>query len=54
MIFVALANRGTVALAALDEPLAALHRNLMGHLARAELADLIRLLEKVRATLPDE
>src|SRR6266481_3581208 len=34
VIFVALADPGTTALAALDEPLAALHRNLLGHLAR--------------------
>src|SRR5437764_2085740 len=35
VIFVALADPGTTALAALDEPLAALHRHPLGHLARA-------------------
>ncbi len=51
--YVALAERGTEALAALDGPLDALHRELMGHLSRAELRELIRLLEKVRAPLTE-
>src|SRR5262245_37109533 len=48
VIYVALAERGTLALAELDEPLDTLHRKLLGHLSRAELQELIRLLEKVR------
>ncbi len=51
VIYVALAERGTEALAALDEPMAALHHRLLGHLSRAELSELIRLLEKVRGPL---
>jgi DNA-binding MarR family transcriptional regulator len=51
VIYVALADRGTTALAALDEPLIALHRKLLGHLSQAELKELIRLLEKVREPL---
>ena len=51
VIFVALAERGTTALAALDEPLMALHRKLLGHLSGAELKELIRLLEKARQPL---
>jgi DNA-binding MarR family transcriptional regulator len=51
VIYVALADHGTKTLAALDEPLAALHRKLLGHLSRAELQELIRLLEKVRGPL---
>jgi DNA-binding MarR family transcriptional regulator len=51
VIYVALAGRGTRALAALDEPLVALHRRLLGHLSQAELKELIRLLEKVREPL---
>ena len=51
VIYVALADRGTKALAALDEPLAALHHQLLGHLSQAELKELIRLLEKVRGPL---
>src|SRR5690242_2851839 len=44
VIYVALADRGTDALAALDAPMAALHDELLGHLSRAELRELIRLL----------
>jgi DNA-binding MarR family transcriptional regulator len=51
VIHVALADQGTRTLAALDEPLAALHQKLLGHLSQAELRELIRLLEKVRAPL---
>jgi MarR family transcriptional regulator, 2-MHQ and catechol-resistance regulon repressor len=39
-------------LAALDEPLLALHKKLMGHLSQAELKELNRLLEKVREPMP--
>ncbi len=48
VIFVSLTEHGTKTLAALDEPLAALHKKLLGHLAHGELMDLIRLLEKAR------
>src|SRR6266849_2432284 len=51
VIFVALTDHGTKTLAALDEPLVALHRKLLGHLSQAELKELIRLLEKVRESL---
>ena len=34
-----------------DEPLAALHHTLVGHLSQGELKELIRLLEKVREPL---
>jgi DNA-binding MarR family transcriptional regulator len=54
VIHVALADRGTEALAAVDEPLAALHRKLLGHLSQAEVKELIRLLEKVREPLAGE
>jgi DNA-binding MarR family transcriptional regulator len=54
VIHVALTAAGSEALAALDEPLAELHRKLMGHLTRAELSELIRLLARVRESLaPD-
>jgi DNA-binding MarR family transcriptional regulator len=49
VIYVALKDHATTTLAALDEPLMALHRKLLGHLSMGELKDLIRLLEKVRA-----
>ena len=51
VIYVALADHGIKALAALDEPLAALHHQLLGHLSQAELKELIRLLERVREPL---
>src|SRR5215475_8597062 len=44
VIYVALTDRGSEALAALDEPLTALHHKLLGHLSQAELKELIRLL----------
>lgn len=48
VIYVALTDHGTTTLTALDEPLVALHRKLLGHLSQGELKDLIRLLEKAR------
>jgi DNA-binding MarR family transcriptional regulator len=49
IIYVGLTDHGATTLAALDEPLMALHRQLLGHLSGAELNELIRLLEKARA-----
>jgi DNA-binding MarR family transcriptional regulator len=51
VIYVALTDHGMTTLCALDEPLAALHRKLLGHLSQAELKELIRLLERVREPL---
>ena len=51
VIHVTLAGPGTRTLAAVNEPLLALHRKLLGHLSQAELKELIRLLEKVREPL---
>ena len=51
VIYVALTDQGMTTLAALDEPLVALHRKLLGHLSQGELKELIRLLEKVREPL---
>jgi DNA-binding MarR family transcriptional regulator len=51
VIYVALTDRGATTLDELDEPLVALHQTLLGHLCRAELRELIRLLEKVREPL---
>src|SRR6201993_3986295 len=50
-IYVALTEQGATTLAELDEPLAALRHKLLGHLSRAELQELIRLLAKVRGAL---
>jgi DNA-binding MarR family transcriptional regulator len=51
VIYVALTDQGLTTLAALDEPLVALHHQLVGHLSQGELKELIRLLEKVREPL---
>ncbi|HEY7328320.1 MAG TPA: MarR family transcriptional regulator [Gemmataceae bacterium] len=51
VIYVALTDQGAKTLAALDAPLVALHHQLLGHLSRPELKELIRLLEKVRQPL---
>ena len=51
VIYVALTDQGITALAALDEPLVALHHKLVGHLSQGELKELIRLLAKVREPL---
>jgi DNA-binding MarR family transcriptional regulator len=51
VIYVALTDKGAATLAELDEPVLALHGELMGHLSRDELKELNRLLEKVRGPL---
>src|SRR5438270_5981364 len=51
VIYVALTDHAITTLAALDEPLVALHDKLVGHLSQDELKELIRLLEKVREPL---
>jgi DNA-binding MarR family transcriptional regulator len=53
VIHVALTEEGSRTLAEVDGPLDALHHKLLGHLSRAELQDLIRLLEKVRGPLAE-
>lgn len=45
--------KGIEVLAALDEPVVALNKKLLRHMTRTELAELIRLLEKMRHP-PDE
>jgi MarR family transcriptional regulator, 2-MHQ and catechol-resistance regulon repressor len=54
VIYVTLTQRAITTLAALDQPLVALHRQVLGHLSQAELTELNRLLEKVRAPLQGE
>jgi DNA-binding MarR family transcriptional regulator len=51
VIYVALTDQGVDALAALDEPMLALERKLLGSLSQSELKELIQLLAKVRAPL---
>jgi DNA-binding MarR family transcriptional regulator len=54
VVFVAITTAGLDRLNEMDEPLSALHKQLIGHLTRAELRELIRLLEKARAPLAGE
>lgn len=54
VIYVALTDKGRSTLSALDEPLEELHEKLIGHLSKAELKELIRLLEKARGPLSAE
>jgi DNA-binding MarR family transcriptional regulator len=51
VIYVTLTEQGSATLAALDEPVAELHRTIMGRLSGAEMRELTRLLEKVREPL---
>jgi DNA-binding MarR family transcriptional regulator len=48
VVFVDITPEARALLAELDEPLLALHRELLGHLSEKELRGLIRLLEKAR------
>jgi DNA-binding MarR family transcriptional regulator len=49
--YVAFTDKGQKTLAVLDEPLQELHKQLIGDLSKAELKELIRLLEKARGPL---
>jgi DNA-binding MarR family transcriptional regulator len=56
IVYVELTETGAAVLRQLDEPVLELHRRLIGHLGRAELKELSRLLEKARlhlGELPD-
>ncbi len=50
VIYAAITAKGLTVLENLDEPVLELHRKLLGHMTRAELKALIRLLEKTRAS----
>jgi DNA-binding MarR family transcriptional regulator len=54
VIYVALTEKGRKTLAVLDEPLRELHKTFTGHLSKAELKELIRLLEQARGPLSAE
>src|SRR5262245_33244795 len=53
VVFVAITAQGLDLLGKLDEPVAALHTRLIGHLSPAELRELSRLLEKARQPLDE-
>jgi MarR family transcriptional regulator, 2-MHQ and catechol-resistance regulon repressor len=48
VVYVEITSKGLALLKQLDAPLEELHRGLVGHLTRAELKELSRLLEKAR------
>ncbi len=48
VVYVEITPQGRELLEQLDEPVAQLHRTLIGHLTRSELSELSRLLEKAR------
>ena len=50
VIYVEITTKALKVLADLDQPLLELHQKLMGHLTKAELKELIRLLEKARGS----
>jgi DNA-binding MarR family transcriptional regulator len=50
VVYVEITAKAQGILKKLDKPLEQLHRQLVGHLSRAELASLARLLEKARHT----
>ena len=54
VVFVQLTEKAKRLLKKLDEPDAALHKQLIGHLTRRELKELSRLLEKARVNLLPE
>jgi DNA-binding MarR family transcriptional regulator len=53
VVFVEITPKALDLLGRLDEPVAALHRRLIGHLSPAELRELSRLLEKARRSLDE-
>jgi MarR family 2-MHQ and catechol resistance regulon transcriptional repressor len=54
VVHVSITEAGLQLLAKLDGPVQDLHRQLLGHLSRAELDELTRLLEKARTPWTDE
>ncbi|MEL6110754.1 MAG: MarR family transcriptional regulator [Planctomycetota bacterium] len=48
VVYVEVTKKGTKLLNEMDQPVLEMHQELIGHLARKELSELIRLLEKAR------
>lgn len=51
VVYIELTDKARSLLAELDEPVIELHRDLLGHLSRTELKELVQLLEKARVSL---
>ena len=54
VIYIEITDKAIDLLRELDEPVMELHRELVGHLTRAELSELSRLLEKCRLSGSNE
>ena len=54
VVYVEITERALGILKQTDGPLTALHKRLLGHMARTELKTLSRLLEKARESLSDD
>jgi DNA-binding MarR family transcriptional regulator len=54
VVLVRITAAGRKRLAALDGPVLAAHQKLLGHLSRAELDQINRLMEKARTALPPQ
>ncbi|MFO1066515.1 MAG: MarR family transcriptional regulator [Pirellulales bacterium] len=52
VVYVEITPKAVSVLAKMDEPLMELHREMLGHLSKAELKELVRLLEKARGAEP--
>ncbi len=50
VVYIEITEKALRTLAKMDDPLMELHRSLLGHLSRAELKELVRVLEKARAS----
>ena len=53
VVYIEITDKALDLLKKMDQPVMALHRQLVGHLSRTELKELSRLLEKVRLSLDD-
>lgn len=51
VVYIEITEKALRTLAKMDEPLGDLHRDLLGHLTRNELKELIRTLEKARSAV---
>lgn len=51
VVYIEITDKALRTLAKMDQPLNDMHRELLGHLSRAELKELIRTLEKARGGL---
>ena len=53
VVYIEITAKATKLLAKMDEHVNDLHKQLIGHLTRTELKQLVRLLEKARAPLSE-